>query len=77
MSLEILQKPFLNNADIAKVMSCSASKACRIKRIIKAELEKQGKRLVTNDIPTKLFVELVNLDANSINAVNTSASEIA
>ena len=77
MTLTLLDKPFLTNRDIMKVMSCSASKAARIKRIIKAELAKQGKALVTNDVPTKLFIELVNLDANSINAVCVQPNETA
>jgi len=62
---QVLDKPFLNNTDIAKLLGCSPSKASRIKRIIKGKLQEQGKQLVTNDIPTKLFVELMNLDAKN------------
>ena len=67
MDKEVLSKAFLTNADIAKLMCCSASKASKIRRIVRLELEQMGKRLVTNDIPTKLFVELMNLDVESIN----------
>jgi len=71
MTLTLLDKPFLSNTDIMKIMRCSRAKAQRIKSIIKAKLVEQGKELYTNDVPTKLFIELVNLDANSINAVST------
>jgi len=59
---EILEKPFLNNQDIVKILRCSPSKASRIKGLIVDELAKRGRIAVTTDIPTKLFIELMNLD---------------
>jgi len=56
---ELLRKPFLTNTDIMRILNCSASKASRIKRSIKELLEKQGKTLLTNDVPTKCFLELM------------------
>jgi len=67
MTNKVLEKPFLTNRDIAELMSCSDSKVSRIKRIVKAKLKEQGRELATNDIPTKLFIELMNLDVQSIN----------
>ena len=55
----ILQKPFLTNTDIMRVLDCSASKASRIKRQISEALKKQGKILMTNDIPTKCFLDFM------------------
>jgi len=55
----ILQKPFLTNSDIMLVLKCSASKASRIRRQIGETLKKQGKILMTNDVPTKCFLDFM------------------
>ena len=56
---EIFDKPFLTNADIQKVLCCSSSKASRIKGQIRKRLVAQGKCLMTNDIPTKHFLDFM------------------
>jgi len=63
---ELLNKPFLNNKDISKLLECSPSKASRIRQQIATRLEAQGKTLLTNDIPTKLFVEIMCLDVDAL-----------
>jgi hypothetical protein len=62
MVKEILEKPFLTNTDISRILGCSSSKASRIRKTIENDLKKQGKRLITNDVPTALFVEVMNLN---------------
>ena len=58
----ILNKPFLTNSDIMLILNCSASKASRIRRKIRELLESQGKILMTNDIPTKCFLDFMCYD---------------
>jgi hypothetical protein len=56
---EIFSKPFMSNADIITVLNCSACKASRIKSKIRKQLELNGKKLMTNDIPTKAFLDFM------------------
>jgi hypothetical protein len=56
---EILSKPFINNADIITVLNCSPCKASRIKSQIRKQLEAKGKKLMTNDIPTRAFLDFM------------------
>lgn len=67
MKINLLEKPLLTITDIVKLLSCSRTKAMSIRNIIKKRLEAKGKQLVTGDIPTKLFVELMNLDVETLN----------
>ena len=62
MENELLQKTFLTNKDISKIMNCSSSKATVIKNKIRELLKKQGKDLFTDDIPTSLFRQFMNMD---------------
>lgn len=62
--MEALQKPFLSCTDIASILSCSSSKASRIRQEIQKRLAKDGKQLLTNDVPTKLFIEIMCLDTS-------------
>jgi hypothetical protein len=65
MENDLLQKPFLTNSDISKILGCSPSKVSRIKKIIENTLISQGKKLITNDVPTCLFRQVMNLDEKS------------
>jgi len=60
--MEVLAKPFLTCQDISQILNCSASKASRIRQQIRKQLAKENRQLLTNDIPTKLFVQIMCLD---------------
>jgi DNA polymerase III delta subunit len=66
MKIELLKKPFLSNSDICAILDCSSAKASRIKRIIEKNLNSQGKKMITNDVPTYLFKQVMNLDEKAI-----------
>ena len=64
--MNYLEKPFVSNTDIVKFLKCSPSKASRIRKHIEDKLAAQGRQLATNDIPTKLFLEFMNLDIQTL-----------